>query len=131
VWESHRLLDQFEETEKTVFSEDEYLKDRANRSLEHVFTILSLALPTEPLKIAYRGLHTNDKNLRGTALEYLETILPVHIRESLWPFLEPEPKKETVAKSREEILDELMKSNKSIEISLEQIRKLGLIDDNR
>jgi len=126
VWESHRLLDQFEETEKTAFSEDEYLKERANRSLEHVFTILSLALPKEPLKIAYRGLHTDDKNLRGTALEYLATILPVNIRESLWPFLEGEPKLEPVTKSREQILDELMKSNRSIEISLEQIRKLGL-----
>ena len=123
VWESHRLLDQFEETEETAFFEDQYLQERAGRSLEHVFTILSLVLPREPLRIAYRGLHTEDKNLRGTALEYLETILPEEIRNSLWPFLEQEGKKETLTKSREQILEELMQSNKSIEISLEQIRK--------
>jgi hypothetical protein len=82
---------------------------------------LSLALPKEPLRIAYRGLHTNDRELRGTALEYLETILPESVRISLWPFLEAEKKKATT-KSREQILEELMKSNQSIEISLQQIR---------
>jgi len=123
VWESHRLLDQFGESEEAAFFEDKFLQERASRSLEHVFTILSLALPKEPLRIAFRGLHTDDKNLRGTALEYLESILPEELRESLWPFLEGERRKEPVSKSREEILDELMKSNKSIQISLEEIRR--------
>jgi hypothetical protein len=123
VWESHRLLDQFGESEEAAFFEDKFLQERASRSLEHVFTILSLALPKEPLRIAFRGLHTDDKNLRGTALEYLESILPEELRESLWPFLEGDRRKEPVSKSREEILDELMKSNKSIQISLEEIRR--------
>ena len=35
--------------------------------------MLSLVLPTEALKVAYRGLHTDDQTLRGTALEYLES----------------------------------------------------------
>jgi hypothetical protein len=34
---------------------DEAIRDRANRSLEHVFTLLALALPREPLRIAFRG----------------------------------------------------------------------------
>lgn len=127
VWESHRLLDQFGESEETAFFEDRFLEERASRSLEHLFTVLSLALPKEPLRIAYRGLHTDDKDLRGTALEYLETILPEEIRQSLWPFLEEQPEAPgEVAKSREEILHELMKSNESIEFSLEQIRKFRI-----
>ena len=68
---------------------DEFLKDRAGQSLAHVFTLLSLVLPTAPLQIAYRGLHTDDPKLRGTALEYLEGVLPQDIRQRLWPFLGP------------------------------------------
>ena len=75
-----------------------FLRKRANRSLEHVFTILSLALPEEPLRVAFRGLHTDDKTLRGTALEYLESILPKPIRQSLWPFLEDDRAKEGTAR---------------------------------
>ncbi|MGW8179757.1 MAG: Npt1/Npt2 family nucleotide transporter, partial [bacterium] len=118
VWESYRLLDQFEEKEEGSFVEDKFVKERANRSLEHVFTILSLALAKEPLRIAYRGLHTNDKILRGTALEYLEIVLPETVRKNLWPFLEDERSKEPISKSRDEILAELMKSNQSIQLSL-------------
>ena len=86
VWESHRLLDQLDEQDNASFV-DEFVKDRAGQSLAHVFTLLSLVLPAEPLQIAYRGLHTDDPSLRGTALEYLEGVLPPDIRERLWPFL--------------------------------------------
>ena len=123
VWESHRLLDQLAEVEVDSPLVDEFLRKRANRSLEHVFTILSLALPKEPLKIAFRGLHTDDKNLRGTALEYLESILPDPIRKGLWPFLEDERVTKSVSESREEILADLMRSNQSIELNLAQLRK--------
>ena len=71
VWESHRLLNLLEDRDEHVFV-DEFVKERANRSLAHVFTLRSLALPPEPLRIAFRGLHTNDPTLQGTALEYLD-----------------------------------------------------------
>ena len=68
VWESQRLLDRSDEATDSPFVDD-YLRDRANRSLQHVFTLLSLTLPKEPLIVAFRGLHTSDEALRGTALE--------------------------------------------------------------
>jgi hypothetical protein len=46
------------------------------RHLAHVFTLLSLALEPEPLRIAWAALRGSDKALRGTALEYLDTVLP-------------------------------------------------------
>ena len=124
VWESHRLLDQLEDEEDLAPLVDDFLRQRSSRSLEHVFTILSLALPKEPLKIAFRGLHTDNRDLKGTALEYLETILPEAIRKSLWPFLEDD-RKASIEKSqsREEILAELMHSNQSIELNLAEILK--------
>ena len=40
VWESQRLLDQIEQQDSASFV-DEFLKDRADQSLAHVFTLLS------------------------------------------------------------------------------------------
>jgi len=62
-------------------------RDRLNRSLEHVFNILSLNLEREPLRIAYRALHHQDTKYRGTALEYLSTVLPTELRDLVWPYL--------------------------------------------
>jgi hypothetical protein len=58
-----------------------------NERLAHVFTLLSLVMAREPLRVAYRRLHSEDRRLRGTALEYLEGVLPPAIRQRLWPLL--------------------------------------------
>ena len=66
---------------------DVLVRDRVDRSLEHVFTILALYLEREPLRMAFRALHHQDARHRGTALEYLNTILPEEIRDAVWPLL--------------------------------------------
>src|SRR5262245_11165314 len=43
-------------------------RNRASSSLSHLGTILSLVLPAEPLRIAFRGLRAGDPAIRGTAL---------------------------------------------------------------
>jgi hypothetical protein len=63
------------------------MRDADADRLAHVFTLLSLVLPREPLQIAFRGLHAANAQLRGTALEYLEGVLPAPIRQRLWPLL--------------------------------------------
>lgn len=123
VWESQRLLDRLEDDERSFV--DEFLKDRAGQSLAHVFTLLSLVLPTTPLQIAFRGLHTNDRALRGTALEYLEGVLPPDIRDRLWPFLGGVPEPTHQPRPRQDILDELLRSNESIQLNLEELRRRG------
>jgi len=124
VWQSHRLLDRMEDEEWSPVV-DEVLRERASRSLEHVFTVLSLVLPRQPLKVAFRGLHTDDAMLRGTALEYLETALPEEIRDALWPFLEDtRPAGQRESRSTDEILSDLLHSNQSIVLNLEQMKKL-------
>ena len=116
LWESHRLLDGFEE--------DELVGERANRGLEHVFTLLSLILPKEPLRLSFQALHTDDEILRGTALEYLESILPPPVMDRLWPFLEDRRSPRSAPRSREEILAELVHSHESIRIKLHELRKI-------
>jgi hypothetical protein len=63
------------------------LQEPPETSLAHVFALLSLMLPREPVQIALRSLESEDSFLRGTALEYLEGVLPAPIRQRLWPLL--------------------------------------------
>ena len=103
------------------------MKARASRSLAHVFTVLALALPPEPLRVAFRALHTEDPGLRGTALEYLESVLPPGIRERLWPFLEDgRPSTKGPARPRDQIVADLLRSHRSIVLNLEELQRRGL-----
>jgi hypothetical protein len=122
VWESRRLLDDVQVWEGVPVVDD-FVRDRAGQSLAHVFTLLSLVLPTAPLQIAYRGLHTDDPKLRGTALEYLEGVLPQDLSQRLWPFLGREQQAPRDVRQRDEILADLLRSNESIMLNLEELRK--------
>ena len=61
---------------------------RASHALTHTFALLALVMERQPLEVAFRGLQGNDPNLVGTAVEYLDEVLPSQIRELLWPYLE-------------------------------------------
>jgi HEAT repeat protein len=123
VWESRKVLDRMDDDAWSPVM-DEVLKDRANRSLEHVFTLLALALPRQPLKIVFKGLHTTDPLLRGTALEYLESTLPADIRKALWPYLEDSrPRRPGPVRAPEQVLNDLLDSSASIVIRLDEIRR--------
>ena len=124
VWESRSLLDRMDDESWSPVM-DEFVRDRANRSLEHVFTLLALALPRQPLRIAFRGLHTDDPLLRGTALEYLETALPPEIRRPLWPYLEDNrPKRPGATPPAPEALRALLQSSESIVLRLEDLKRI-------
>jgi AAA family ATP:ADP antiporter len=131
VWGSRNLLDRMDDEGWSPVM-DQFLRDRANRSLEHVFTLLAFALPREPLRIAFRGLHTDDPLLRGTALEYLESTLPPEIRKPLWPYLEDDrPKRAGAVLPAADALHELLRSNESIVIRLEELRQQGAREEGR
>jgi len=122
VWESHRVLDRQEDEEWSPMF-DEVLRDRASRALQHVFTVLALVLPREPLQLAFRGLHTRDPQVRGTALEYLEVTLPKNVRGALWPFLEDTRAVAPPARSRDEVLRDLLASQATIALDLRRLRR--------
>jgi hypothetical protein len=117
LWQDQRLLDEPTGDESDALV-DSALRARTSRSLEHVFTLLSLVLPREPLQIAFRGLLTRDAVLRGTSLEYLESVLPRDVWEGLHPFLDEEPGASSTMRPREEILEDLLRSSPSIELKL-------------
>ncbi|MCA8967678.1 MAG: hypothetical protein KDC48_22545, partial [Planctomycetes bacterium] len=59
----------------------------ASRTLEHVFTLLSLVHDPDALRLCMQALASRDAHLRGTALEYLENVLPDDLRPRLWEHL--------------------------------------------
>ncbi len=124
VWESRQLIDTADEEASPM--EVEVLRDRASRSLEHLFTLLSLVLPAQTLRLSFHALHTGDKYLRGTALEYLETVLPEAVRVKLWPILsenESQPARRSVESGK--ALEELLASRESILVALAEVRRVS------
>jgi len=113
-----RLVDEGESSIR-----DELLADRANLSLEHVFRLLSLILDPEPLHIALQGLYTNDPQLRGTAMEYLESVLPPQILSGLWPMLEDPPNRVRPSVPKANPRAELLMSQTSIQLNLKNLRE--------
>lgn len=66
---------------------DEAARSRVQQGVEFCMIALSLVLEREPLQLAYKALQGQDASLRGTALEYFETVLPEDIREQGTGFL--------------------------------------------
>jgi hypothetical protein len=120
VWESHRILDRIDQLDSA--HQDDFLAQRASQSLTHVFTLLSLVLPSEPLLVAFHGIASPDRRLKGTALEYLEEVLPPRVRERLWPFLDssaPQPPD----RPRAQLAADVARLNPSVVIELESRRE--------
>jgi hypothetical protein len=144
VWKSHKLAndddDDDDDDDDTPPDAEEVrvlreLMRRSSHGLEHIFTLLGLALPADPLRIALQALYTDEGALRSTALEYLESVLPPEIRAALWPLIEstalaqlPVTAPGTTTRPREEIIDGLRMSQPMI---LENLRKVAVRDGLR
>ena len=50
--------------------------ETVERQIPQIFALLSLVLERGPLQIAWAAMKGEDRNLRGTALEYLANVLP-------------------------------------------------------
>jgi ATP:ADP antiporter, AAA family len=116
IREGRRLIDQEDNDDQYGFR-DEILRHRADKTLEHIFSLLALELPAEPLKVAYRAMHSSDRMLRGLALEYLESNLSGAIVNQLAALVEP-VRPAAPPRPRQQVLDELMASQQNILLSL-------------
>jgi AAA family ATP:ADP antiporter len=96
---------------------DRLLRDQIDRGIEHVFTLLALVLDRDSLHLAFKALHEDDPRIRGTALEYLETVLPDEIRDAVWPFL-GEARPMRAARPAAEILGDLRRASAAPESDL-------------
>ncbi len=123
VWRSYRLLDL---AGPFVLHEDgdaalrKILQRRSEVGLDHVFTVLGLALPPRPLRAALQCLYAEDPALRAVALEYLENALPAEIRTALWPFIAAEEATPSQRSARD-VADVLLLSQPSASARLDAI----------
>ncbi len=122
VWESQRLIEDFADDEDDgAFGE--VLKTRRDRSLEHVFNILSLVLDRDTLRLSLQALQSDQDELRGTALEYLENVLPDDVRLGLWPYVAGQRRRTKSDRPPKEIVDDLLRSMDSLELDRKALLK--------
>jgi hypothetical protein len=118
IWTSRRRIERREGSPDGPDFLDEVLKDRADRSLEHVFSLFAVIYPRDPLMAAFRALHQNDRMFRGLALEYLENVLPEEIRERLWQIIEEAPPAPISPADEKAVLASLVESNAAFVLRL-------------
>jgi hypothetical protein len=90
---------------------------------EHVFTLLALALEREPVQIAARAFGTDDAYMRGTALEYLETVLPAHLFSALRPLLATPGSPRARPRPAADVRAELIRAGMTMTVSLDEVRR--------
>jgi hypothetical protein len=119
VLRNYRLLDSNPNLEKKRDRGAEPLANvSSSTALAHIFNILALALPPEPVQIAFQSLHTQDFELRATALEYLESALPNDLSEKLWPLIDVETAPARTSRTHDELAVALRMSQPVIEARL-------------
>lgn len=78
---------------------------------DHLFALLSLCTTRGSIELVRQGLRSDDRKLRGTALEYLESLLPEAVRAQLVSALADQTATRGVAaRSEGQLLDELHRS---------------------
>jgi ATP:ADP antiporter, AAA family len=102
-----------------------------HRPLELVFRILSLALDPEPLKLAQHAFRSDDPQLRGTALEYVESVLPANVLQELRPVFGVRPAASARTRTAKELESELLASRAAMSIDVASLRRKlrPVIDD--
>jgi len=117
VWDSRQLLDSRDSKEKQWYFDDQLL-GRANHNLEHLFTLLALLLPADAVRVAFRALHTDDRQLKGTAFEYLESATPAPTRQLLMPLLEADAQSRLRPRAADGVLADLLASGARVNQTL-------------
>jgi hypothetical protein len=93
--------------------------------LEYVFSLLGVVLPREAVRVAFEALAVDDPQLRGLALEYLETTLPADIAESLLRILSGQPARRHTDEPTDVLRQELIRTIHQIRSELRRVTLSG------
>ncbi len=96
-------------SEQALAPLDIVIQDRVTRGIEHLFTLLSMLIDRQALRLCFRALHQEDVRYRGAALEYLSVTLPTHVRDAVWPLL-GEAGPLPTPRSASDVLDDLTRA---------------------
>jgi hypothetical protein len=112
------------EEAEALGEETEQPQTPAEHGLAHVFTLLSTALEREPVQTAYWALLGEDAALRGTALEYLENVLPDEVGRALWPHLGIRAPSARPPRPSQQIAQELLRSSDTMGFSRDALKRI-------
>jgi hypothetical protein len=90
---------------------------------EHVFNLLALTLEREPVRVAARAFGSDDAYVRGTALEYLETVLPARLFSALRPLLAAPAPFPARRRPAAEVRADLIRAGMTMTVSLDEVRR--------
>lgn len=91
--------------------------------LEYVFMLLSTILEAEPLELCLKAVVSGDLTLRGTALEYLENVLPTRVYSTLSKHLLSGATPHKEKRKPAQIVQELHQSMSNLKLDLDLFRK--------
>lgn len=99
--------------------------------LEYVFMLLSTVLDAEPLELCLKAVVSGDVTLRGTALEYLENVLPARVYHTLSSHLltGAPPSRGRRERQPAQIVQELHQSMSNLKLDLDLYRKEPVQDE--
>jgi AAA family ATP:ADP antiporter len=89
-----------------------------------VFTLLSLLGDREPLHLAFIALGSDRVRLRGTAREYIDSVLPAEVRSALAPLLDDRSTASRASRPRRQVLEDLLATRDTLLLDGEAIRRL-------
>jgi AAA family ATP:ADP antiporter len=89
--------------------------------VRHVLTLIGIATGSEAIELASRALESSDGRLRGTALEYLDNVLPSPVRVQLLQSLGAPSSKPAVPRSPGELERELNRSAANLPVVVESL----------
>jgi hypothetical protein len=90
---------------------------------EHVFNLLALTQDREPMRIAARAFTTEDAYVRGTALEYLETVLPPRTFLAFRPLLAAAGPAPAHRRPAADVRADLIRAGATITVDLDDLRR--------
>jgi hypothetical protein len=104
---------------------EQQLKDGGEPAVvrEHVFNLLALTPDREPMRIAARAFTTEDAYVRGTALEYLETVLPARTFFTLRPLLAAAGPAPVHRRPAADVRADLIRAGATMTIDLGELRR--------
>jgi HEAT repeat protein len=118
-------------TESDSFATAKPSSERQRARVEYAFLLLGTVLESEPLELCLKAVASGDATLRGTALEYLENVLPARLHGSLarhlgGPLARKRSREERRAK---QIVQDLHQSMVNMHVDLDLYRKEPTSDE--
>lgn len=101
----------------------ELIENARDARIEVALLLLATTLDREPLILAAKALRTEDPSLRGTALEYLDNVLPDRVREAVFTHLDVKETRKAAPRSHGAIIEELLKSRVKIDETVQGLRR--------